>query len=81
MKHEKLFFFYYLERIFLWNNFFPQQIWYEVTCDIPQDTELLLGPKVPLLISDMGRETDERSGSGLCLHFMIKSNEFQNRWK
>lgn len=35
-----------------------------MTCDIPQDTELLLGPKVPLLISDMRREADDRSGSG-----------------
>lgn len=41
------------------------QIWYEVTCDISEDTELLLGPKVPLLISDMRREADDRSGSGL----------------
>jgi hypothetical protein len=42
----------------------PKQIWYEVTCDIPEDSELLLGPKVPLLISDMRREADDRSGSG-----------------
>lgn len=46
-------------------TFLFKQIWYEVTCDIPEDTELLLGPKVPLLISDMRREADDRSGSGL----------------
>jgi len=40
------------------------KIWYEVICDISQDTELLLGPKVPLLISDMQRDADDRSGSG-----------------
>lgn len=50
--HEILFFFFF-------------QIWYEVTCDIAEDTELLLGPKVPLLISDMRREVDDRSGSGM----------------
>lgn len=47
------------------NFFFFFQIWYEVTCDIAEDTELLLGPKVPLLISDMRREADDRSGSGM----------------
>lgn len=52
------------ENVYLQPNFFPQ-IWYEVTCDIAEDTELLLGPKVPLLISDMRREVDDRSGSGL----------------
>lgn len=40
-----------------------------MTCDITEDTELLLGPKVPLLISDMRREADDRSGSGLCSFF------------
>ncbi|XP_070493651.1 transcription factor hamlet-like isoform X3 [Chironomus tepperi] len=44
--------------------FINGQIWYEVICDISQDTELLLGPKVPLLISDMQRDADDRSGSG-----------------
>lgn len=38
------------------------QLWYEVICDIPQGSELLLGPKVPLLITDMVQ--DDRSGSG-----------------
>jgi hypothetical protein len=45
---------------------FLSQIWYQATCDIPQDTELLLAPKVPLLISDMRRDIDDRSGSGEC---------------
>lgn len=42
------------------------QLWYEVTCDIPSGSELLLGPKVPLVLSDMLHEggADDRSGSG-----------------
>jgi hypothetical protein len=53
-------------------QYFLLQIWYEAICDISQDTELLLGPKVPLLINDMRSEADDRSGSGesiIHVHF------------
>ena len=53
--------------IFLFFNVtFLLQLWYEVTCDIASGSELLLGPKVPLVLSEMLHEggADDRSGSG-----------------